>query len=404
MKYEDIYYLCDIIHTFVGINIMFYDSNRTFIFELNNIEPKLNNIAFITRNIDDIFDSLKNKPENQIYILSDELGIHYMSTLIRYGGLIIIGPYLSHRIINHTSSINNNLLKNISNYTKSFIDLIPILNRKKLLKVCDFVNSIKFSTIKSSNIHTNFTTTNYLPRILNRSIETTQNINNIINMRYNLENEILHLISYGKFEDVKKIYINHRDVMTLDDRIPDDPIRCAKNYLIIDNTTFRKAIEQAGVPPIYIHNISEQYALRIEKITSIEEYYELLFIMIKDYCEIVDSYSTRNYSPIIRQTIAFIISNINEKLSTKYIADELHINSTYLSRQFKTETGETLIRYIHNIKINESKYYLIQGKYTITQIALLLGFNDSNYFTRIFKKMTNTTPYQFIKSNDIYGK
>ncbi len=387
MNYEDIYYLVDIIHTFVNINGTFYDNNGTLIFKIKkNVPIKINN-SFSTKIIKNIINMLLYKPYNHVYIYKDQLNMHYMSTLVNDEGLIILGPYLSNNPVN------------IKDHLLDYMNTLPILNRPKLMKICDLINSIKSKTIISSEINTNFPIKEHTPRLVNNSIEHTQTISNIINQRYKLENEILHLISYGNFEEVKKIFLNHRNIMTLDDRIPDNPLRCAKNYLIIDNTAFRKAIELAGVPPIYIHNISEKFALKIEKITSMEEYYELLAVMIEEYCILANKHSTQSYSPIVKQTIEFIMSNVNQKLSTKYIADQLHINASYLSRQFKIETGKTLVKYIQEIKIDESKYYLLQGNHLITQIAYLLGFNDSNYFTRVFKKITGTTPHKFVKDS-----
>ena len=56
----------------------------------------------------------------------------------------------------------------------------------------------------------------------------------------------------------------------------------------------------------------------------------------------------------------------------------------------------TPTQFIHLKKVEEAKPYLEKGALTITEIALLVGFNDPNYFGKVFKKITGLTPSQFI--------
>lgn len=73
------------------------------------------------------------------------------------------------------------------------------------------------------------------------------------------------------------------------------------------------------------------------------------------------------------------------------------MNPSYLSRKFKEETGFTLTDFINKKRIDEAKIFLNKGDISITDIAFMVGFNDINYFSKVFKKWTTLTPTEFKK-------
>jgi len=82
------------------------------------------------------------------------------------------------------------------------------------------------------------------------------------------------------------------------------------------------------------------------------------------------------------------------------LLDHIHINPSYLSRKFKTETGMTISEFTNRKRVEEAKLYLQRDNISITDVAFMVGFNDVNYFTKVFKKYTSVTPSQFINKKD----
>ena len=117
-----------------------------------------------------------------------------------------------------------------------------------------------------------------------------------------------------------------------------------------------------------------------------------------DYCDAVKKLSLKNYSSPIRKAIEFIRINLNQDLSLDSISVALHLSPSELSRQFKKETGENISDYVNKRRINEALYLLENESISITDVSYMVGFNDVNYFTKVFKKIKGMTPSRYRRS------
>ena len=78
-----------------------------------------------------------------------------------------------------------------------------------------------------------------------------------------------------------------------------------------------------------------------------------------------------------------------------YCASELAYSSRYFGDLVHKATGGTAIGYIHNYIINQAKSLLMQG-HNISETSRLLGFDFPHHFTRLFKRVTDLTPSEFL--------
>ncbi len=75
----------------------------------------------------------------------------------------------------------------------------------------------------------------------------------------------------------------------------------------------------------------------------------------------------------------------------------MNINSAYLGRIFKTETGEFFTDYLNKVRIDKAKELLLNTNLKASDISVKVGFVNNNYFYTIFKKYTGINPGDFRK-------
>ncbi|WP_353511676.1 helix-turn-helix domain-containing protein [Vallitalea longa] len=95
----------------------------------------------------------------------------------------------------------------------------------------------------------------------------------------------------------------------------------------------------------------------------------------------------------------YIENNYVHTIKLEELADIVHVNSSYLSRLFRKETGETLTNTITKIRIEKSKQLLKACDDKTYKIASMVGFEDAAYFSHIFKKHTGLSPSEYRKIN-----
>jgi two-component system, response regulator YesN len=228
----------------------------------------------------------------------------------------------------------------------------------------------------------------------------------LISYRYELEAKIMRLISTGDIngmrgwiEETSNREDESKGFYSKVKRIHSDPLRDRKNGLIIRNTFCRIAAKNGGLPPLYVHIISEKYALMIEAADSIDFLEKDLFQkLIMEYTEAVNKFSFLSYSKLIKEVVIYITQNLTIEMNLRSLSNLFHVHPSHLARKFKKETGMTVIDYIHYHRVAYAKLLFQEGKKNILEVANLAGFNSSSYFDKVFKKITYQTPSSYLKS------
>jgi YesN/AraC family two-component response regulator len=86
------------------------------------------------------------------------------------------------------------------------------------------------------------------------------------------------------------------------------------------------------------------------------------------------------------------------------IAEKIDINPCHLSRQFKKETKMTITDFINERRIEEAKFLIEQNNNSITEIALMVGYENHNYFCKVFKRITSLTPMDYLKKTQLKNR
>jgi len=97
-------------------------------------------------------------------------------------------------------------------------------------------------------------------------------------------------------------------------------------------------------------------------------------------------------NPVLRPAFAYIYDNKGKSVTQKDMAELCHISTSHFSRMFAKEVGENFSGFLSRLKVQWSKQLLEETDLPITQISEELGFSETGYFIKIFKKYENITP------------
>lgn len=86
-----------------------------------------------------------------------------------------------------------------------------------------------------------------------------------------------------------------------------------------------------------------------------------------------------------------------EKIDITYLSDKMCMSSSTLYRKMKALTGLSTNEYIRKVKMRHAERLLLEGKYTISQIAYRLGMNSMGYFRQCFKEEFGESPSEYLK-------
>ncbi len=95
----------------------------------------------------------------------------------------------------------------------------------------------------------------------------------------------------------------------------------------------------------------------------------------------------------------YVEQRLNERISMEAVAKHLYMNPSHFSRIFKKETGETFIEYVIRKKMEKAASYLRETDETIEEIAYQLGYENTSYFIKLFKKLNQISPLEYRKAN-----
>lgn len=100
-------------------------------------------------------------------------------------------------------------------------------------------------------------------------------------------------------------------------------------------------------------------------------------------------------SLIVADAKKYLEKNYRQPLRLEDVASALELSPYYLSRVFARESDFSLFQYLNEVRINEAKKMLHEGRYIISDIAHMVGFESSNYFSKVFREHVGCSPTQY---------
>lgn len=107
------------------------------------------------------------------------------------------------------------------------------------------------------------------------------------------------------------------------------------------------------------------------------------------------AFESVNKKYVVEQIVNYFEDHYSEKISLESIAENMYLSTFYISKIFKSETGDTPIRHLINIRLEKAREILEQtpGR-SIKEVAAEVGYDDAYHFSKQFKKHYGISPSQ----------
>lgn len=119
---------------------------------------------------------------------------------------------------------------------------------------------------------------------------------------------------------------------------------------------------------------------------------ELWLFKALDY--VLWQYGLQRY-PFLEKVYLFIESRIQENIGLNDIVEHCAVSQAHLSRIFRKQFKVSVMEYLHLKKLNLAKTYFTFTDHSASEVAFRLGYNESAYFSKVFKKYERDTVRQY---------
>lgn len=216
-------------------------------------------------------------------------------------------------------------------------------------------------------------------------------ISGILRFDEGIEEELLFSIKFGPDERINEVVDK---IISEYDRDVHESQK--QMYMLSVIMSVFKLMQQYGISLSYLNIFTSDYTMLIDKIKNINEFRELLIKVCVDVNSILQEKRDTTSKQLIIDAKNYINDNYtNTELSLEMICNYLHISTAYFSTLFKKETGQTYIAYLTDLRMNKAIELLNTTNYKTYMVAEMVGYQEQNYFSYVFKKKFGVSPSKY---------
>lgn len=311
------------------------------------------------------------------------------------GGTVIVGPYLKRTI--DDKEIASRMMKNkvpnqFFNILKTqyfdcaVLDSYNIRNTVGVCLAAYFEGEMSsYDFVKINHFET--------PSLISVTDETSDKLYEHIYKKYEVENDLLYKIEHGLVDELKE---STHDMALLGasgsefDYFNQHP----KEAMASLRAMVRVVAVRAGLSIVTVDEILSKYTNLMREAKSAAESVKLIESFQIEMTQAIREYRSHvpQCSPFMKNVTEYIILNYNTDLTLSGLADKFRISPSYLSHSFKREINKGVREFIEEIRVSNACLFIENTDMNISQVGYAVGYLDSNYFTKVFKKRMNITP------------
>lgn len=157
--------------------------------------------------------------------------------------------------------------------------------------------------------------------------------------------------------------------------------------VLMHTIAYRNGIHDGLETDSYLDEVKE-----LDSISKLESYCLLKAKLITDSMR---KMKASNVSQVIQKARDYIDAHYMEELGLKDVSEAVAISPQYFSKIFKADLGVNFIDYLTKVRMEKAKELLKLDSLSVKEISFEIGYNDPNYFSRLFKKVVGVSPTEY---------
>ena len=162
-----------------------------------------------------------------------------------------------------------------------------------------------------------------------------------------------------------------------------------------DLDTARSVIVDLGLNIEHLHRFTSSYPPRVVRADSREELFSLCTGWFRYLAEQVILQRNSSMPLLLRRALEYIDVHYSRPVQLADVALEVEVSPAYLSNLFTRHLGRSFIDQLTDCRIDKARQLLAEKCHSIKTVSRMVGYQDPNYFSRLFKKCTGQSPSEY---------
>lgn len=223
----------------------------------------------------------------------------------------------------------------------------------------------------------------------------------LVNQRYALESQIEEAVYRGKTTEalrlVREMLLHASGLRYVTDDMKDQIAGAAILRVLV-----RHAALRAGLMPVVIDSLSQEYAQKMHRAVDEQQMHELIEQYVVAFCFVIRANNKSNYSVYVKRAVQHIETHLSQPISIDALCRLNGISRRHFVHLFSKETGKTVKQYIAQARCERAVELLENSQLPVHEISSYVGYEDNNYFTKIFKSVVGVSPQEYRKLKTFY--
>ncbi|MCR8635558.1 helix-turn-helix domain-containing protein [Paenibacillus radicis (ex Xue et al. 2023)] len=208
-----------------------------------------------------------------------------------------------------------------------------------------------------------------------------------------VEQQLINFVKTGDYEKSNALIEEIIEINLADASLSAPLAKCLMFDLI---STMLKTMDEIGINNKREFTQRENPIDRLIGCETIKEMKVQISEVLSQVCRSIQENRGQEHNQLSQQVIEYVKQHYSsENLNISMIGEVFGLTPSYLSKQFKAQTGEALLDFINKKRLEEAKKLLSMQTYSIVEISKKVGYSDINTFNRIFKKFEGITPGKY---------